>query len=71
MKFNYCQVIDAFILPMALILSRIILKTHYRKNHIVGVVACLLGCGSLVGADYLIKGDSGTILSSFVVLFSF
>lgn len=54
------QVIDAFILPITLILSYFILKQSFKKNHIIGVVGCLTGCGLIIAADLTLKtGEEG------------
>jgi solute carrier family 35, member F1/2 len=54
------KVIDAFIFPITLVLSRIFLKVFYKKNHIIGAIGCLIGCGLLITADFLISGPQGT-----------
>ncbi|XP_062872794.1 solute carrier family 35 member F2 [Trichomycterus rosablanca] len=54
------QLLDCFILPVLLILSRIFLKTRYRIIHYVGVSACLAGVGTMVGADLLSGRDQGS-----------
>lgn len=54
------QVIDAFILPITLILSYFILKHSFKKNHIFGVLGCLLGCSLIIAADFITKtGQEG------------
>lgn len=53
------QVIDAFILPITLLFSFIFLKLSYRFNNIIGVVFCLVGCGLIIMADYLVKNENG------------
>ena len=53
------QVIDAFILPITLLLSFIFLKLSYRFNNIAGVVACLIGCGLIILADSFVKNENG------------
>lgn len=50
------QVIDAFILPIAVILSYLLLKHSYRINHVISVVGCLLGCGLIIYADSISNG---------------
>jgi len=51
------QVIDAFILPMTLVLSYIFLKLRYKLNNVMGVFLCLIGCGFIVNADYFIHNN--------------
>jgi drug/metabolite transporter (DMT)-like permease len=53
------QVIDAFILPITLILSYFCIKLRYKFNHLLGVIACLCGCGLIITADYLVQIESG------------
>lgn len=53
------QVIDAFILPITLILSYFFLKLRYKRNNVLGVIGCLCGCGLIVTADYLVHLESG------------
>lgn len=48
------QVIDAFVLPITLLLSYIFLKLRYKSNNILGVICCLAGCSLIVTADYLV-----------------
>ncbi|XP_064628299.1 solute carrier family 35 member F2-like isoform X2 [Lineus longissimus] len=47
------QLLDCFTIPVVLILSWLILKVKYKLVHIIGVLVCLAGVGSLVGADIL------------------
>lgn len=53
------QVIDAFVLPITLILSYFFIKLRYKFNHLLGVIACLCGCGLIITADYLVQIESG------------
>ncbi|KAF7700033.1 solute carrier family 35 member F2 isoform X1 [Silurus meridionalis] len=54
------QLLDCFILPVLLILSRIFLKTRYRIIHYVAVFVCLAGVGAMVGADLVSGRDQGS-----------
>ncbi|TSN39316.1 Solute carrier family 35 member F2 [Bagarius yarrelli] len=54
------QLLDCFILPVLLILSRIFLKTRYRIIHYVAVCVCLAGVGAMVGADLVSGRDQGS-----------
>ena len=49
------QIIDVFVLPATLVLSYFFLKQSFRLNHILGVIACLVGCGLIVAGDYFIN----------------
>ncbi|CAF0922977.1 unnamed protein product [Brachionus calyciflorus] len=49
------QVIDAFILPMTLVLSYFFLRKAFKINHVMGVVGCLFGCAFIILADFSIK----------------
>ncbi|XP_053543486.1 solute carrier family 35 member F2 isoform X4 [Ictalurus punctatus] len=55
------QLLDCFILPVLLILSRVFLKTRYRIVHYVAVCVCLAGVGAMVGADIVAGRDQGSI----------
>uniref|UniRef100_A0A8C7X6T7 Solute carrier family 35 member F2 n=1 Tax=Oryzias sinensis TaxID=183150 RepID=A0A8C7X6T7_9TELE len=48
------QLLDCFVIPVLMLLSRLFLKTRYRPVHFVAVAVCLLGVGAMVGADILI-----------------
>uniref|UniRef100_A0A3Q3SJR0 Solute carrier family 35 member F2-like n=1 Tax=Mastacembelus armatus TaxID=205130 RepID=A0A3Q3SJR0_9TELE len=54
------QLLDCFVIPVLLVLSWWILKTHYRPVHYVAVCICLLGVGAMVGADLLAGRDQGS-----------
>ncbi|CAJ1064868.1 solute carrier family 35 member F2-like [Xyrichtys novacula] len=54
------QLLDCFVIPVLMILSRLVLKTRYRPVHYVGVFTCLLGVGAMVGADLLSGRDQGS-----------
>lgn len=47
------QLLDCTTIPTAMLLSRFCLKTRYRWIHVIGVVICIIGSASMVGADYL------------------
>ncbi|XP_035536461.1 solute carrier family 35 member F2-like [Morone saxatilis] len=54
------QLLDCFVIPVLMILSWWVLKTRYRPVHYVGVCICLVGVGSMVGADLLAGRDQGS-----------
>ncbi|XP_074536105.1 solute carrier family 35 member F2-like [Halichoeres trimaculatus] len=54
------QMLDCFVVPVLMILSRWVLKTRYRPVHYVGVCICILGVGAMVGADLLSGRDQGS-----------
>uniref|UniRef100_UPI00358E9E16 solute carrier family 35 member F2-like isoform X1 n=2 Tax=Myxine glutinosa TaxID=7769 RepID=UPI00358E9E16 len=45
------QLLDCFVLPVVLLLSRWFLGYRFRAAHIVAVTVCLLGVSAMVGAD--------------------
>ncbi|KAM3185730.1 hypothetical protein ACTXT7_005791 [Hymenolepis weldensis] len=63
------QLLDCITIPTAMLLSRFCLKTRYRWIHVAGVVICIIGSASMVGADYLaaaakeVTGNSTTVES--------
>ncbi|XP_078142750.1 solute carrier family 35 member F2-like [Centroberyx gerrardi] len=54
------QLLDCFVIPVLMVLSRFLLKTRYRPVHFVAVAVCLLGVGAMVGADLLAGRDQGS-----------
>ncbi|KAM3869013.1 solute carrier family 35 member F2-like [Diretmus argenteus] len=54
------QLLDCFVIPVLMLLSRFLLKTRYRLVHFVAVAICLLGVGAMVGADLLAGRDQGS-----------
>ncbi|KAI3353961.1 hypothetical protein L3Q82_018458, partial [Scortum barcoo] len=54
------QLLDCFVVPVVMLLSWWVLKTHYRPIHYVAVCICLLGVGAMVGADLLAGRDQGS-----------
>nr|XP_020499151.1 solute carrier family 35 member F2-like [Labrus bergylta] len=54
------QLLDCFVVPVLMILSRLFLKTRYRPVHYIAVFICLLGVGAMVGADLLSGRDQGS-----------
>lgn len=65
------QLLDCFILPVLLILSRVFLKTRYRVIHYVAVCVCLAGVGAMVGADLVSgrnQGSSESIVFDFLMI---
>ncbi|XP_024121964.1 solute carrier family 35 member F2 [Oryzias melastigma] len=68
------QLLDCFVIPVLMLLSRLFLKTRYRLVHFVAVAVCLLGVGAMVGADILAGRNEGSasnvILGDGLVLLS-
>eukprot|EP00066_Takifugu_rubripes_P020342 XP_011609608.1 PREDICTED: solute carrier family 35 member F2 [Takifugu rubripes] len=68
------QLLDCFVIPALMVLSWFFLKTRYRPVHFVAVLVCLLGVGTMVGADVLAGRDQGSthdvILGDGLVLIS-
>ena len=55
---------------MALIFSRLILKTIYKINHMIGVVVCLIGIASIITADSIAQNATSTsFISDFFFTF--
>ncbi|XP_076002714.1 solute carrier family 35 member F2-like [Genypterus blacodes] len=54
------QLLDCFIIPVLMVLSWWVLKMRYRPVHYVAVCICLLGVGTMVGADLLAGRDQGS-----------
>uniref|UniRef100_A0A8C7X6N7 Solute carrier family 35 member F2 n=1 Tax=Oryzias sinensis TaxID=183150 RepID=A0A8C7X6N7_9TELE len=54
------QLLDCFVIPVLMLLSRLFLKTRYRPVHFVAVAVCLLGVGAMVGADILAGRNEGS-----------
>ncbi|XP_053827684.1 solute carrier family 35 member F2 isoform X1 [Vidua macroura] len=53
------QLLDCFGIPMLMALSWFILRARYRLIHFVAVAICLLGVGTMVGADILSGRQEG------------
>ncbi|RMC07336.1 hypothetical protein DUI87_16795 [Hirundo rustica rustica] len=53
------QLLDCFGIPMLMALSWFILQARYRLIHFVAVAICLLGVGTMVGADILAGRPEG------------
>lgn len=49
-KLRPFQLLDCVAIPVALVLSFLVLGVRYRMVHIVGVSVCLMGVGCLVWA---------------------
>ncbi|KAA8579387.1 hypothetical protein FQN60_016817 [Etheostoma spectabile] len=54
------QLLDCFVIPVLMVLSWWFLKTRYRPVHYVAICICLLGVGTMVGADLLAGRDQGS-----------
>lgn len=61
-KLFFTQVIDAFILPITVFLSYLLLKHTFRYNQIVAVASALLGCALIILADLMVKNTDGKII---------
>ncbi|XP_070844242.1 solute carrier family 35 member F1 isoform X1 [Chaetodon trifascialis] len=53
------QLLDCFVIPVALLLSWFFLLVRYKAVHFVGTGLCLLGIGCMVGADVLLGRQQG------------
>ena len=53
------KVIDAFILPIAAVLSFFFLKQRYSYCQVMAVCGCIFGCVCIIVADCLVKGMTG------------
>ncbi|NXM15164.1 S35F2 protein, partial [Ploceus nigricollis] len=53
------QLLDCFEIPLLMALSWFILRARYRLIHFVAVAVCLLGVGTMVGADILSGRQEG------------
>ncbi|XP_033833278.1 solute carrier family 35 member F2-like [Periophthalmus magnuspinnatus] len=54
------QLLDCFVVPVLMVLSWWILKTRFKLVHYVAVCICVLGVGTMVGADLLAGRDQGS-----------
>jgi hypothetical protein len=54
------QLLDCVAIPVALVLSFLLLGVRYRMVHIVGVSICLMGVGCLVWAGIDDNNDATT-----------
>ncbi|KAM4047633.1 solute carrier family 35 member F2 isoform 2-T2 [Anomaloglossus baeobatrachus] len=53
------QLLDCVGIPVLMVLSWFILRSRYRVIHYIAVVVCLLGVGTMVGADVLSGREEG------------
>ncbi|XP_019380187.1 PREDICTED: solute carrier family 35 member F2 isoform X2 [Gavialis gangeticus] len=53
------QLLDCFGIPVLMALSWFILRARYRLIHFIAVAVCLLGVGTMVGADILAGRQEG------------
>ena len=65
---NLKKVIDAFVLPITLVLSYFFLQLRYNGNNIIGVFGCLFGCAFIIIADYISKPSEGLNLLKYSTL---
>lgn len=58
------QLLDCFGIPVLMALSWFILRARYKVIHFIAVFVCLLGVGTMVGADILAgrEDNSGEIV---------
>lgn len=61
--FPSLQLLDCFGIPVLMALSWFFLHARYRAIHFIAVFVCLLGVGTMVGADILAgrEDNSGKI----------
>lgn len=61
------QLLDCFGIPVLMALSWFILYARYRVIHFIAVAVCLLGVGTMVGADILAgrEDNSGKTVTCF------
>ncbi|XP_077340457.1 solute carrier family 35 member F2-like isoform X1 [Lithobates pipiens] len=52
------QLLDCVGIPVLMVLSWFILRSRYRLIHYIAVVVCLLGVGTMVGADFISGRES-------------
>uniref|UniRef100_A0A8C5PAN0 Solute carrier family 35 member F2 n=1 Tax=Leptobrachium leishanense TaxID=445787 RepID=A0A8C5PAN0_9ANUR len=60
------QLLDCVGIPVLMALSWFILRSRYRLIHYIAVVVCLLGVGTMVGADVLSGRESGNATSMLI-----
>ncbi|XP_051635815.1 solute carrier family 35 member F2 isoform X3 [Manacus candei] len=66
------QLLDCFGIPVLMALSWFVLRARYRLIHFLGVAVCLLGVGTMVGADILAgRQDSEALLFTVFALCMF
>ncbi|KAL8191042.1 UNVERIFIED_CONTAM: hypothetical protein K2H54_066933 [Gekko kuhli] len=53
------QLLDCFGIPVLMALSWFILRARYKLIHFIAVAVCLLGVGTMVGADILAGRQEG------------
>lgn len=56
----FMQLLDCFGIPVLMALSWFILYARYRVIHFIAVAVCLLGVGTMVGADILAGREENT-----------
>nr|XP_051705691.1 solute carrier family 35 member F2 isoform X1 [Oryctolagus cuniculus] len=66
------QLLDCFGIPVLMALSWFVLYARYRVIHFIAVAVCLLGVGTMVGADILAgredNSGSGVLIGDILVL---
>lgn len=75
----YIQILDCSIIPIAVVLSKVFLKTRFKWLHYLGAVLCLMGASTLIISGEVYKdveesevGDltSRQLLGNFLVILS-
>ncbi|XP_047547702.1 solute carrier family 35 member F2 isoform X2 [Lutra lutra] len=61
------QLLDCFGIPVLMALSWFILYARYRATHFIAVAVCLLGVGTMVGADILAGREDNSGASLYAV----
>lgn len=62
----YTQLLDCFGIPVLMALSWFVLRARYRLIHFLAVAVCLLGVGTMVGADILAGRQDSEGKESFI-----
>ena len=65
---NSKSLLDCFGIPVLMALSWFILYARYRVIHFIAVAVCLLGVGTMVGADILAGREDNVLIGDIVVL---
>lgn len=65
---NSKSLLDCFGIPVLMALSWFVLYARYRVIHFIAVAVCLLGVGTMVGADILAGREDNVLIGDIVVL---